>query len=243
MRRLIACLLLGLTCEFGIALGTPREIIAPVVKFFVPAGFDDNDQAEIVVLGEFHNACYRYLGADVTRDDVAKQIKVVVKALDYNQEGVACAEMITPFLETVKIGVLKEGGYRIIINPGTELQLPEKTFHVGKRTTEAADEHFYAPVAHAELILDKETGKQFVTFEGHYPLMKKGCARIVAINLVRDAADLLTVLPIMDIFEDDRCGTNELRFKFNRPVAEPLPKESLLYFRSINGSSYSTIVR
>ncbi|MEZ4750957.1 MAG: hypothetical protein R3B54_10145 [Bdellovibrionota bacterium] len=73
------------------------------VKAFVPVGFDDNDQSQIVIAGRFPNTCYQVGPYEVKVDDADKSITVTQYAYVYS--GV-CLRMLVPYTQTVELGCL-----------------------------------------------------------------------------------------------------------------------------------------
>ncbi len=54
---LFACLAASAAAH-GAPRSVPKLVVAPVDNVFVPAGFDDNDNVEVVLQGYFANSCY-----------------------------------------------------------------------------------------------------------------------------------------------------------------------------------------
>jgi hypothetical protein len=73
-------------------------------------------------------------------------------------------------------------------------------------------------------------------------MMLKGCVEITEVRQNRDAEDLLTVLPIMTMYRDERCASIENQFKIKVHLEIPFDVEGLLHVRKIDGASYNTMI-
>jgi len=234
-----------LTFFFGTVFSLPTYVLAqafeptpvdsPIEKIFVPNGFDDNDNVDVVLHGEFPNDCFRVGNVTAEVMEAERIIKVTATSLQY--QGTACAEMLVPFVQQIKVGVLKAGPYRVVVNDKLEAAAP---FFVKPRITEAADDHFYAPVEFAELVTTKR-GPQFVQLTGRYPIPVKGCIMIDEIR-VRREGDVIVVLPIMHPYDGEACADHKLEFKKDVALDFVFKGEGLLHVRAVNGNSYNRFI-
>jgi hypothetical protein len=228
--------------EFFVLFGQ-EPIDAPVEKVFIPAGYDDNDGVEVMIHGEFANGCYRLGKVDVVNPENEGDPYIVhVKANLYKpEEGVFCIQATIPYLKPVNLGIMKQGIHELVVNPGPKEV--RKTIVIGKRTTDAPDNADYAPVDRGEIVKERlsPTGQSLV-LQGRYPMMLKGCVEITEVRQNRDAEDLLTVLPIMTMYRDERCASIENQFKIKVHLEIPFDVEGLLHVRKIDGASYNTMI-
>ncbi|MCX6111297.1 MAG: hypothetical protein NTZ90_17005 [Proteobacteria bacterium] len=142
MRRL-ALLMLSLPFTAGIAMAAegPRLVNAPVERVFVPFGFDDNDNVEVVLHGHFANTCYKIGPANAKVDEAAKT--VTIEAQSYLYPG-ACTQALISFSQSIKLGVVKQGDYKIIVKDAP--QAKSALLKVAAAATGDADEVYYAPI-------------------------------------------------------------------------------------------------
>jgi hypothetical protein len=225
--------------SFAAAAGDPNpaEVPSPINKIFVPLGWDDNDNVEIVLHGEFVNACYRVANSKYSVDHTKKQITIT--ATSYKYSGDACAEIVLPFLQIVKVGILMQGQYTVtLLNEGAKGQPSPSAFvKVERRKTEDPDDYLYAPVDSADIGIDGATGNQVIELRGRYPLMKKGCANLANILVNRSVKDIVVVQPIMEILDDDECAGHETVYVKSLPLEDAFTGEGLLHVRTLNGNS------
>lgn len=218
---------------------SPAEIPSPVDRIFVPHGFDDNDDVEIVMHGDFKDACHHIgrTGAEV--DEEAKHITVWASAYVY-AAGTACTQTVSPFLQTVRVGLLKPGRYTVSYRDDASIQAE---FGVRVATAVTPDDHLYAPVENAT-VYDAQEGGQTLVLQGHYPYMYIGCMQIKEVRMTREG-DVLVVQPITEILQGDVCRErpSDQSYAMTVAVPEPLETEGLLHVRGLNGDSLNRLVQ
>lgn len=219
----------------------PSVVHAPVQKVFVPVGFDDNDNAEIVVHGYFPNSCYK--AGQVTAEVDATNRKITVHAKAYLYPASFCLQMILPFTESIKLGVLKPGNYDIIVegSPNASV-LP---LIVEPRKSENADDYLYASATSANLVQDEATGAFNLNLSGSHPHMFVGCMIMKEVKTYLTSGNVLVVLPIAEAVDDERCLKPKWQEKFNVsvPVEKPLDGDILVHVRVLNGQSLNSFVK
>lgn len=216
----------------------PEEISAPVTKIFVPKGFDDNDNSEVILKGEFTNSCFQVGRSGSTVDDAKK--RVIVWATAYKYAGENCLEVKTPFIQSINVGMLKSGEYTVVYKYNENLRAD---LSVAVRTTESPEDYLYAPVVNARLNTDAN-GKQSLTVEGNYPYMFIGCMRMSEVRTSRSNSDVLVVQPITEIVNDDECFTqpSDKAFSVTTGLNEPFTGEGLIHVRVLNGDALNRLI-
>lgn len=220
------------------ALAAPVKTTAPVDRLFIPEGFDDNDKVEVVLYGEFPSSCYRIDGVDVTKNAQTGRYEISASALRY--DGEICAQVITPYIKPVQLGILEAGAYDAVAK-GNENTLSR--FEIAPRKTESPDDFIYAPVTTASVAWEAASGKQLLNLKGNYPLTLVGCAIIddVKINVTKD--DVVVVQPIMEFIDDERCDSRtDLSFDENFVMPQAFVGKGLLHVRVMNGNSLNSLL-
>lgn len=212
----------------------PIEMPSPVSDVYVPIGFDSNDNVEIVLAGEFPSSCYK-VGLHSFR--VTEKNEILIQATTLFYPGSTCAQVITPFMQIVKIGVLKVGAYKVIVN---DKSTPKKEFEIAQHLSEAPDDYLYAPVEFAEIETSSSTGIQYLEIQGRFPLMLIGCAYMQEVKINRDDPDVVVVQPIMAITYD--CADHKVAFKQTVPLTSPFSGKGLIHVRVLNGISYNKLI-
>lgn len=226
----------------GVAFASNGSLVAaPTEKLFIPLGFDDNDNIEVIVNGEFKNTCYKVGPSDVKVDLSQKTVRVSPQSYEYS--NAICAQMMVPFVQAIKVGSLPAGSYKVIVenNPA----IAPQQLVVRQRFTESPDDFIYAPVESAEVEFGATSAEQSLTIAGSYPLTFVGCALVREVQVKR-TNDILVVLPIMELLTNDaECSARGWTPKFTLqvPITDTLqPGHNLLHVRVTNGNSYNKLI-
>jgi hypothetical protein len=236
-------LMTATTSAFGQSL--PLEVPAPVEKLFVPQGFDDNDNAEIVIHGVFPNSCWRMGKSGVTVDEDNFTIDVWTTAFQYNPENssdkeVLCAQVMVPYIAPIKTGILKAGTYTVQVRD----QNISAILDVNTATTESPDDYLYAMVNAAGVDVDPISQQQTVWVRGVHPHFIQGCMVMDEIRAYKNPEDVLIVLPIGRMTDGVECGDDYKYNFFQRvPLNDSITTESLLHVRAMNGRSYNELLQ
>ncbi len=224
----------------SIAFAAPIKVDAPVSRVFVPEGFDDNDQVEVILYGEFPNTCYRFADSSVERGAQGNTFTIDAQALSY-EEGEICAQVLTPYIKPVALGLLEAGSFDIQVNNSQA----EAALEVNARATESPDDYLYAPVTTASLGWDADSQRQLINLKGVYPEAVNGeCTVISEVRVNVTQGDVIVVQPIMSLVTgsicDDRTDRN---FDESIPMEMPFNGTGLLHVRVMNGNSLNSLVQ
>jgi hypothetical protein len=222
------------TSQISLALIEPTERPAPIKRVFVPAGFDDNDLAEVVIQGVFPTSCFRLGQSGFEVDQSQNRIEVWASAYEYSAG--TCADVQTSFIIPLKVGILKEGSYEIRLR-GDSTTIA--TLKIGKAVSESADDFLYAPVEGANVKFDSAIGTQSLRIFGRLPLSKRGCLILREVRMNPVENDVLVVLPIMAQLDGEACNGVSSEFDVTVPLTTALKGDKLIHIRSINGDSYN----
>lgn len=219
----------------------PELVTAPVDKVFVPLGFDDNDNVEVVVHGNFPNTCYKIGPSKASVDVASRTITVDAKAYHYGEA--LCAQVIVPFTESIPLGIVPPGEYRVIVDNRPTAETNPLVVSIA--TSSDPDEYLYAPVHNAALA-DANNGYNVVV-QGEYPFTFVGCMVMKEIRTRMTPGNVLVVLPIAELLPDgprcDEQARTGKKFNITVPVTEPLGRaEYLIHVRSLGGSSVNRFV-
>lgn len=215
----------------------PTLVPAPVTKLFAPAGFDSNDDAEIVIHGHFPSWCYK-LGQVTAEVDTVNHRIVVHPMTWFYRDGI-CHEMLVPYVTSVKLGPLPSGEYSVEVSGLTD----NTTLSIAETTAANPDAHIYAPVDTVEWIKD-EQGRQVIRLSGAPLEVEDGCLVLVESRLIQ-SDDTFVVLPITTIESDPGvCGELDLdRFSYDVVLPESVKAgEYLVHVRVLAGQSLNRLV-
>lgn len=215
----------------------PQIIASPVEHLFVPAGFDNNDNVEVIVTGSFPNPCYIRNKVDVEVNGDRVLINVTALKKESNSLEL-CGPMSVPFKEEVTIGNLQGGDYEIIVNEKTEHEKIGK-LHVDVSSSSSVDDHLYPIVEYVELGF---TGG----LSGDATLIAKSpsdCVIFEKVEYISNNTDSISILPVMKKISTN-CNANKKRLqipvRFNPHGLRS--KDVLLFVRSIDGKSVNAII-
>ena len=226
MKQIIALSLIG-----SFALAAPVKRIIPVSNIYSPEGFDSNDNVEIILEGFLPNLCYKSPSHSIEIDKDVINIKV--EALVHDNEGIACAEMIVPFLEKVEVGVMDKGNYKILVN-GESPWKKEGSIKVNESISDAIDDSVYANVNYIE----KDDDSRIVKLKGYNP---SDCFVLDKIDVVDNKKDVYSVLPQMKQISDF-CPMKMIPFEYEMEVPKSLKQDQvLLHVRVMDGKSVNSL--
>lgn len=210
---------------------------APIEHVFIPQGFDNNDNAEVIIQGRFSNACMKTGPVEKHMDEANKIITLAPKMYVY--EGAACAQVIVPFIQRVTFGHLAEGNWTVKLdqNPNIDIQ-PLK---IRRSLTTAPDDFLYAPVDEVVLLPGQLGLRQKLVVSGNWPVSPEDmCFELREIRAKLGADNTLVVQPIADIKATGQCPAQSLRqrvFQGSLLLDKPLENDTLIHVRVLNGES------
>jgi len=228
--------LIAMVCLLGVGnmiayAGTPVETRVPVEHVFSPKGFDSNDNAEIVISGFLPNLCHKSPRTKVIRS--GKIVKVELTSLYYDASNPFCPEVVVPFVEVVKLGLLEKGNYKVVVNGGWASD-SRSGLQVTEAPSEAIDDFVYAGVEYVE----KTEGSRVVELKGYNPT---DCYELDEVKYVDNGKDTLSVLPMMKRVRE-HCPMKMQPFSYEWEVPKTLSaKKILLHVRRLQGGSVNSI--
>lgn len=232
MKRFVLPLILAV-----LPLAQALEVIpAPVDHLFVPAGFDNNDNVELVVTGRFPSTCYSRNKVEVkVHNDL---IDVKVTSFTRRDSRVNCLAMTVPFTEVVTVGNLQAGTYRVAVNSQTRAGLRDR-LTVSESRSNSMDDFIYASVDYIELgFTGGQTGSAWLRAQLPSP-----CIAFDRVEYLSNGKDVVSIMPIMKRLSDF-CPMKMVPYEI--PITFDLErlssKKVLLFSRSIDGKSVSTVV-
>jgi len=205
----------------------PISQMAPIDHVYSPKGFDSNDNVEVVIEGHLPNLCWKAPKAEVMIS--GKIININVKALNYEQDNVFCAEAIVPYLLPIEVGLLDKGDYRVVVN-GIE----DSAMHIDESSSDAVDDHVYANVEYIE----RELGSRVVDLKGYNP---SECFVFDRVEIANNGSDVYSVLPVMEQVSDF-CPMKMVPFSIDMEVPKDLKANKvLLHVRAMDGKSVNAL--
>ena len=120
-----AALVFGFNAFAGQEAPQEKEVQIGISGAYIPAGFDSNSDAFVVVNGVFQNGCYKWKRADVIRKgEFSHEINSIASV----SQGM-CIMVLVPFQKEVHLGKFSTGKHTLRFNNGDGTYL-EKTMIV-----------------------------------------------------------------------------------------------------------------
>lgn len=233
-RSLITSFLVVLSSIFSLASYAQVQVrLVPVDKVYVPSGFDSNDNTELVVTGYLPNKCYKSPQHEVKV--LNNVVYVYITALYHDSFGAACAEnsMIVPFMETVSLGVVAAGDYKIVVNPQMPQQL-KSSITVKEAIASTIDDFEYAYVTS----INEVPGSNQVEIKGYNP---SDCFAFDEVRVFSNSKDTYSILPILKRVASF-CAMKLTPFSKMVEIPNSLKAEKvLLHVRSMEGNSVNAL--
>lgn len=216
----------------GAMADTPFEKEVPVDHVYSPIGFDSNDSTEVVVEGFLPNLCHK---SPKTKVEInGDTINIKLTSLYYDSTTYFCPEMIVPFTETVSLGLLDKGNYKIVVNGKTPYEATSK-LKIAEATSDAIDEFTYAYVDYVE---KAAPASKTVKLKGYNP---SDCFALEKIDYVSNGEDTYSILPKMKQIRDF-CPMKMMPFEYEFKVPNELQRSKvLLHVRTMYGKSVNTV--
>ena len=219
----------------------PALVRAPVDKIYVPHGFDDNDNVELVLKGQFPNTCYKTGPVSVDIDRKEQKIKITAQA--YRAQQTMCADVMISFIQPVHLGILDQGTYSVELAASPNVAPIKLNIEAAKHPTQ--DDYLYAPVDTATVAVDDNGDNEVLRIEGSYPYMLVGCMVTKELRTNYDKDGVLIVQPISEFADGDECTSQKLstHYKIEKDLGKPgLRGQYLIHVRTLNGLSLNYMV-
>lgn len=218
----------------SVAWATPEIVSAPVGHLYLPDGFDSNDTVEVVVTGNFPNACFSRNDVKVKVQGDLIDIKITAVSHERTFSYRRCPDMIVPFKEVIHIGSLQGGDYEVRVNANTPFSLRDR-MTIAEAPSNSVDEHIYAAIEWVE-----RKGPGSVILHGW---RYSNCIDLDRVTVISNNKDTLSILPIMKQLTDF-CPMKMMptQYKVDLPLSTLKMKQPLLHVRTMDGKSVNTIV-
>jgi predicted phosphoribosyltransferase len=219
---------LAIIPAIGLAGPFSYDAEVPVDHVFSPAGFNSNDNAEVVVTGYLPNLCYRAPKSTVSV--VNGKIAVSVKATK-NVVGMGfCVNIIVPYTESIQVGTLDKGKYQIAVNEKSNWP-KTSNISIAEISSNSIDEAVFANV---DEVTRMDSGSRRVSLKGYNP---SDCFELKEIVVLDNGVDTYSVLPKMKQVKTS-CPKKMIPFTYEFEVPEKLEADKvLLHVRVMDGRS------
>ena len=212
----------------------PELVSVASDDIFAPPGFDDNDNAQLVVHGQLINTCFKAAAPQVTVDKEKKLIVVQPQAYFYS--GCWCLSMMVPFTQAIDLGVLPAGKYRVVEYDKKGGVRQESAITIAQQKTSAPDDLLYAAVKSARVELVGSTSTLILN-----GTLNDDCLEIQDTRVLHRTEHVIEVLPVTAYKQGTTCQSKPRPFELKVALPEMEPGNSLIHIRSLNGQAINTV--
>lgn len=200
-------------------------VLLTVEKMYIPSGFDDNDDFQLVVSGTLPDTCHKIAHVDVTQKPEDSSINVV--QWGRRTDGL-CLPMSVPFSNEVIVGRLQAGNYTLT-SPGSD----SRSVNIAEAGTDSQDDSIYAPVR-SVVVGRLQSTSYSITMVGDLP---NDCFSWSETKIL-DQGDVFVLLPILSYTDNGNCSQNPVSFEKNVEISNQLSVgRYLLHVRSMSGKA------
>lgn len=240
------CAVLMTVAGFQPALGFAESILDEIHlvntlpnRVFIPPGFDDNDNAQVVLKGNYPNTCFKTAPATAQVDRVAK--KIVIQNQAYYNQSCWCLFVLVPYVQSVDIGILEAGSYSLFLEDKQKNLHPAGTLPVAIGTGPGQDDFLYAPIEDAFVnpTTSGAPSPRTLTLTGTFT---SDCMSIKEVRTFYRAQNVIEVLPMLDIKSGVACKDTSVPFQRVVKLNVPWSGSTLIHVRSMNGKAINKVV-
>ncbi len=219
----------------AISYATPVEVSFAFEKAFIPDGFDDNDNAQVVLAGTLPDTCYQTTRVEFALDESTGTVKATQWALAVTD---ICLPATVPFSTVLSLGNLRAGEYAIEDGPSGK-SLGKISIRQAKSPT--PDEYTYAPLTNAFVNQDPATGETELVLRGDW---MDRCSQFKQVD-VEYQAEVVVVKPIIEgqAAPSRACGVAGRSGFEKRLQLQRMPGHTyLLHVRSASGRALNKLI-
>lgn len=237
--------LIVLTIAIQVSAANRLKIIEVNINnvFVITQGFDDNDNAQVVLSGSLPNICYSALSPEIKIDSRRKRISITQKATlnslslcanDANQLPDHLNHPVS-FSHEISLGQLVAGTYTVIYNSSPNSQ-QIKNFVVAKASVGNIDNSLYAHVTSAFIpeMIRPTTNAQLVLTG----IINSSCMNLTSDNIKVDRQNnVIIVQPVLELNQNSACNYSPYPLYQIVSLGALTKGTYLIHVRSMSGKS------
>ena len=207
----------------------PLLLSVPVRHVFVPSGFDDNDNVQVVLEGAFPDTCHKLAHTEVLKSDDGKSLEVIQWARKFF--GI-CIPTTVPFTSEVSLGRLAAGSYTI-----ASVGVAPKAMTINQAVTSSQDESLYAPVTRVT-VGRQDSGHYMAKIQGRLP---NDCFALEKTE-IQTQEQVLVLLPVLKYEDSGHCSADQKPIEFMVDLPRDLGAgKYLVHVRSMSGKAVNAV--
>lgn len=239
MKKLITVLIVGASAWTVKAVASedfrPALIKEMPTHVFTPASFDNNDNAQVVLAGEYSSTCYKVGPVEALVDEQAKRI--VVRNGAYFYSGCWCAQVEVPYVQTVDLGILRAGQYDVALESQSGKLVKMGALHIALSANQGPDDYLYAPVDQVRVSISQEEAP-VLELRGQF---NTSCMELADVKVFYRAGNVIEVLPTATYKDTGDCVKGARAFARRVRLDGANRGKSLVHVRSLNGRAFNTV--
>lgn len=244
--KLTLCGLVFLSSGTLTYANAPSAVEVFAERVFVPSGYDDNDNIEIVIDGILPNLCYDVLPTEYTLDREHKKIYVHQPArkrdlpqCEKNSADSIETKLPMEYSSVLNIGQLDQGVYTVVYMKDLT-HSGETILEVAHATSDKVDDALYAPVSSVfipDMIVETNAAEAMLT-----GVLPSNCLSLREEDLiVRRTGNVIVILPILQVPRRGNCTYSPVALDVIAPLGKLEPGRYLLHVRKMVGRSVNKV--
>ncbi len=202
---------------------------------FIPAGFDSNDNVQIILNGTLPNPCYKIRNIETTLNQ--NKNRVDIKIIGAHTVGDICITVLTEYTQVVNLGKINAGKYKLRIT-GRKSNL-KQSFYISEATTTNQDNYQYAQISKLEVLnTDYQNHVAEVNISGNF---RESCYTLDQVNMHITKENVIEVLPIMKK-TSKICQDVMIPFTYTLSTGALKEGKYLVHVRSEKGTSLNKVI-
>lgn len=227
----------GMRADSRSATADTGDVVAvDASDVFIPQGFDNNDEAQVVLDGYLPSACYQVTKPLVNVDTAGLLITITPQARLYDGP---CIQSLVPYSSEVDLGVLPIGQYAIKVAGNKDIQ---DTLTIKESPNSGPDDVAYAPVDTVTIDTVVSANRPVAIISGR---LTDTCMQVGEVK-VQNSGKTFEILPQLIVQERNDCQKLETPFRVPvelAPGSGPALNQGryLAHVRSLNGKAVNTL--
>jgi hypothetical protein len=202
---------------------------------FVPKGFDDNDNVQVVLDGWVNSSCDQVQKPKVAVHPDQGVIEVEVKAV---RQELLCMPVLTRFTAVADLGVLPHGSWQVVTNNGWLVN----ELVVAEAASGGPDDHAYAQVneVYVDYAPDERAERDSKWSAVLIGVLRTSCEHMDYVKVI-DSGSTVEILPVLKV-EGEICIPVETPFE-QRVFLPDIQQEGryLLHVRTSDGQAINEV--
>lgn len=237
---LSSTLALGFGASRPVTAGVDSQLLKLVSvtpeNAFVPPGFNNRENAQVVLTGELVNTCFKIGPTAVSIDSANKKVFLTQQAYFFN--GCFCADIVTPYVQTVNLGVLPAGNFQVLVLNGNHQFVEKAALPIAVGMGPGPDDRLYAPVEEAFLDQTSPSATPALILRGTFTT---SCMDLDHVQVLYRIPNVIEVLPYAEYKPGANCVQTSRPFEAQVVLQSPWHGSSLVHIRSLNGQSINKV--